>query len=152
MLTNPNNACVCTCGSHLFRRLPGVVQRTRTLYPGAERLALHLPGWMEWAWMQRCHGNWLQWWNRQRWRWHSNIYHFPSLFSLLYLFSFLSLWAIVPSVSPPPASSFLSILPCCPNPAETPVESCWSLLYWNIFICVCVCVRVWFSLSSQLNV
>lgn len=44
-------------GTLSCRRLSRAVQRARTLHPGAERLALCLPGWMEWAWMQRCHGN-----------------------------------------------------------------------------------------------
>lgn len=90
VLTSAKTLCLCarTRGTHLFRWLPGVVQRTRALYPGAERLALRLPGWMEWAWMQRCHGNWLQWWNRQRRRWNSTIFcHFPSLYLFLFCLS-----------------------------------------------------------------
>lgn len=66
------------------------------LYPGAEWLALRLPEWMEWAWMQCCHGNWLQWWGRQRRRWH--FYHdlsFSIAFSFVIPLSFPSFWQIV---------------------------------------------------------
>lgn len=82
--------------TRLFRWLPRSVQWAWALYPGAEWLALRLPDWMEWAWMQCCHGNWLQWWGRQRRRWH--FYHdlsFSISFSFLVPLSFSSLWQIV---------------------------------------------------------
>lgn len=82
--------------THLFRWLPRSVQWAWPLYPGAEWLALRLPDWMEWAWMQCCHGNWLQWWGRQRRRWH--FYHdlsFSISFSFLVPLSFQSFWQIV---------------------------------------------------------
>lgn len=82
--------------THFCRRMPRSVQRAWALYPGAEWLALRLPDWMEWAWMQRCHGNWLQWWSRQRRRWH--FYHhlsFSISFSSPVSLLFLSIWQIV---------------------------------------------------------
>lgn len=82
--------------THFFRRMPRSVQRAWALYPGAEWLALRLPDGMEWAWMQRCHGNWLQWWSRQRRRWH--FYHhlsFSISFSSPVSLLFPSIWQIV---------------------------------------------------------
>lgn len=75
---------------------------------------------------------------------------FYLFFSFLPL-SFLSLWQLVHSIPLRPVSpgekkkknpthcSSPSFLRTCPSPAETPVESCWSLLYW---ICICVCASV----------
>lgn len=149
VLTSAKTLCLCarTRGTHLFRWLPGVVQRARALYPGAERLALRLPGWMEWAWMQRCHGNWLQWWNRQRRRWNSTIFcHFPSLFLFLFYLSgrlsllscyFLFSFHLNKKKKKSASLFFPFIALCCPSHAETPEESCWSLLYW-IRVCVCM--------------
>ena len=143
--------CVCVCtfgfGTHLVRRLSRVVQRAWALYPGAERLALRLPGWMEWAWMQRCHGNWLQWWNRQRRRWHcSIIYHFLSLFLFSYLFHFcLSGRSSIPfsyfsscsscqkTLPRPSSPSFLCVVPLPESPASH---------YYTEYVLVCVCMRV----------
>lgn len=82
--------------THLFRWLPGPVQWAWPLYPGAEWLALRLPDWMEWARMQRCHGNWLQRWGRQRRRWHFyRDLSFSISFSFLIPLSFPSFWQIV---------------------------------------------------------
>lgn len=161
VLTSAKTLCLCarTRGTHLFRWLPGVVQRARALYPGAERLALRLPGWMEWAWMQRCHGNWLQWWNRQRRRWNSTIFcHFPSL----YLFLFC-------------LSGRLSLLPCYflfsfhlnkkrkkislivpPLHRTVLSQSCWDsrrvlldIIILNTYLCVCMPLHfVWVCLSA----
>lgn len=136
--------CVCACArvSHLFfRRLPGVVQRAWALYPGAERLALRLPDWMEWAWMQRCHGNWLQWWNRQRRRWHSKHHlSFSISFSLPYLFHFCLSGRL--SI---PFHYFRSCFPCReiflivpPLHPSVPSQSCWDscrvLLFASVYV------------------
>ena len=153
--------CMCSCVTpflffifylfFFFRRLPGVVQRAWALYPGAERLALRLPDWMEWAWMQRCHGNWLQWWNRQRRRWHSKHHlSFSISFSLPYLFHFcLSGRLSIPfhyfRSCFPCREIFLIVPPLHPSVLS---QSCWDscrvllvIITLNMYLCVCVCVR-----------
>lgn len=81
------------------------------------------------------------------------FYHLLS-FSISLPLSFLSFGQIVPSTllllvqfpskqkKKKSASLFLPFIAlCCPSPAETPEESCWTLLYW-IRICVCVCLFI----------